>query len=157
MFKNLLFPHSFKLLGWILLIPALIIGLLMSLNPSFPEVKWTVFAFYSDMIFDKPRFFQFMEVNILPSIVGLSFILGGIFVAFSRVKVEDEYISELRLSSLMWAVYVNYALLFLSFLFVYNMPFFTVMVYNMFTVLIIFIIRFHYLLYKSNHLSANEK
>jgi hypothetical protein len=78
-------------------------------------------------------------------------------VGFSKEKNEDEYIANLRLSSLMWAVWVNYALLLLSFIFVYGMGFLHVMIYNMFTVLIIFIGRFNLILFKNKMISADEK
>lgn len=157
MSTKLLFPHSFKIIGWILLIPSFVLTILFSFELISSELNATVFAFFSDELFGKSRIFQFIEVDILPTIVGICFIIGGLFVAFSKLKVEDEYISDLRLSSLLWAVYVNYALLLLAFIFVYNMPFLTVMLYNMFTVLIIFIIRFHFILYTTSKQLANEK
>jgi hypothetical protein len=79
------------------------------------------------------------------------------FVGFSKEKREDEFIEKIRLSSLLWAVWVNYGLLTLGFLFFFNMAFIYVMVYNMFTVLIIFIVRFNYILYKNNKTVLDEK
>ena len=157
MSNKLLFPHSFKIIGWILLIPSFILTILFSFEIIAPELPARVFAFYSDEIFKDPKVFQFIEVNLLPTLVGICFIIGGLLVAFSKLKVEDEYISELRLSSLLWAVYVNYALLLIAFIFIYNMSFLTVMVYNMFTILIIFIIRFHFILHRTSKRASNEK
>ena len=68
------------------------------------------------------------------------FTIGALFVGFSKQKNEDEYIASVRHDSLLWATYVNYMLLILSMLFIYDAGFFTVMVYNMFTVLIIFLL-----------------
>ena len=96
------------------------------------------------------RYFTIINVHLINTIVGLLFIAGGLLVGFSKEKNEDEYISRLRLSSLLWAVLVNYALLSVAFVFVYDTAFLSVMVYNMFTVLIIFIIRFNYILFRSN-------
>ena len=67
-----------------------------------------------------------------------------------KEKKEDEYISKLRLSSLLWAVLINYTLLLLAFLFVYGEPFIPIIIYSMFTVLIIFIARFNYILYRNS-------
>jgi len=78
-------------------------------------------------------------------------------VSFSKEKNEDEFIAEIRLSSLLWAVCVSYTLLLVAFLFVYGSPFFEVMIYNMFTVLIIFIVRFNYILYKNTRTVSDEK
>ena len=78
-------------------------------------------------------------------------------MSFSKEKNEDEFITEIRLSSLLWAVCVSYTLLLVAFLFVYGSPFFEVMIYNMFTVLIIFIVRFNYILYKNTRTVSDEK
>ena len=49
---------------------------------------------------------------------------GALLVSFSKEKNEDEFITEIRLSSLLWAVCVSYTLLLVAFLFVYGSPFF---------------------------------
>jgi biotin transporter BioY len=85
------------------------------------------------------------------------FIIGALLVGFTKEKHEDEFIAELRLSSIFWAVWVNYIILLAAFLFVYGTPFLTVMIYNMFTVLIIFIVRFNFLLNKSTKAVPDEK
>src|SRR4030095_15139463 len=117
------------------------------------EARWLpakVFAIFNEEILGERQFFTLIKTDITNTAVGVAFIVGAMFVGFSREKKEDEYISNLRLSSLLWAVYVSYFLLLLAFLFVYGTVFFTVMVYNMFTVLIIFIVRFNYILYKNS-------
>lgn len=158
MSSKLLLPNKFKIIGWCLFIPATILGVILSFTGF--EANWiktTVFAFFSDEIFGKSQSFSFIETNITNTVVGALFILGAIFVGFSKEKREDEFIAKLRLSSLLWAVWVNYILLLLAFLFVYGTAFFTVMIYNMFTVLIIFIVRFNYILYKSTKMVSDEK
>ena len=89
--------------------------------------------------------------------VGVPFIIGALLVSFSKEKNEDEFIAEIRLSSLLWAVWVNYILLLVSFLLVYGSPFIEVMVYNMFTTLLIFIVRFNHLLYRNRKTVPDEK
>ena len=86
--------------------------------------------------------------NVLNEICGVLIILSGLLVAFSKEKEEDELISMIRLESLVWATYWNYAILLLGFVLVYDMAFLTVMVFNMFTILILFIIKFNWALHK---------
>jgi ABC-type Fe3+-siderophore transport system permease subunit len=105
----------------------------------------------------KKRLFSFIDVNITNTIIGVLFITGALLVGFSREKREDEFIAGIRLSSLLWAVAVNYLLLLLAFIFIYGTPFLDVMLYNMFTVLILFIARFHYMLYKNSKPLTDEK
>lgn len=158
MSHQLLLPNKFKLIGWCLLIPAAISGVVLSLTHlEILPVNAKVFAFFYNEIFSEPRYFSFIKTNIASTIVGVLFIVGAMFVGFSKEKREDEFIGRLRLSSLLWAVWVNYFLLLLSFVFVYGTAFFTVMVYNMFTILIIFIIRFNYILYTNSKTVADEE
>ena len=155
---KLLLPNKYKLVGWCLLIPATMLGLFLSFTDfEYFPIKTKVFAIFNKGILEKSQSFSFIQTNITSTIVGVLFIVGAMFVGFSKEKTEDEFIAKLRLSSLLWAVWVNYILLFLSFLFVYGTPFLTVMMYNMFTVLIIFIIRFNYILYKNSKAVSDEK
>lgn len=158
MSSKLLLPNKYKLIGWCLLIPATISGLVLSFSDfeAFP-IRAKVFAIFNNEIFGKSQSFAFIETNLTNTIVGVLFLVGAMFISFSKEKNEDEFIAKLRLSSLLWAVFVNYFLLLLCFLFVYGMAFFTVMMYNMFTVLIIFIVRFNYILYKNSKVVSDEK
>ena len=153
-----LFPNRYKMIGWCLLIPATISGIIVSISGF--EASWLhtkVFAILNDEFFGKNQTFSIIETNITNTVVGVIFIVGALFVGFSKEKREDEFIAKLRLSSLLWAVGVNYTLLLFSFLFIYGAAFFTVMVYNMFTVLLIFIVRFNYILYKNFKAVSDEK
>jgi len=156
---KMLLPNGFKKIGWLLLIPSTIIGFIMMLSPNndFLDIHATVFALYDDMVLSQNKHTGLINTSITNTLVGVLFILGGIMVGFSKEKKEDEFIANLRLSSLMWAVWANYILLLLSFLLIYGMGFFQVMIYNMFTVLIIFIGRFNFLLFKSKMTATYEK
>jgi hypothetical protein len=158
MSHKLLLPNKYKLIGWILLIPSTILGLYLSFN-NFNGFDITVktFAIFSDESLGKSQFLAFTKADLTNTIVGVLFIIGALMVSFSKEKNEDEFIANLRLSSLLWAVLVNYFLLLIGFLFVYDLAFINVMMYNMFTVLIIFIIRFNYILYKNNKMVSDEK
>lgn len=151
-------PNKYKKIGWIILVPSLICGILSIISQF--ELEWlnaTVFAIFHDEVLGKKSYFTWIDVNITNTLIGVLFITGALLVGFSREKREDEYIGGIRLSSLLWAVGVNYILLLLAFIFIYGSPFLDVMVYNMFTVLILFIARFHYILYKNSKSVPDEK
>ena len=155
---NFLLPNQFKKIGWLIFIPVLILGLLWMIfefEPAAFDIK--TFALFIDDYLDNIQFMVITENNILDEIIGVLIIISGIFIAFSKEKEEDEFISKIRLESLVWATYVNYAILILALIFVYNMSFFWVMVFNMFTVLIFFIIRYNWALYKLKKELADEK
>ena len=156
--KWLLLPNKYKKVGWVLLLPATLMGIILMIK-GFEgiELNGKALALWHTEIFGERHFVQIIETNLINTIVGIFFIIGGLFVCFSKEKVEDEYISNLRLNSLQWAVIVNYLLLLLGFIFVYGTAFFNVMVYNMFTILIIFIVRFNYVLYAGSKSRLNEE
>jgi hypothetical protein len=162
--KYLLLPNRFKTFGWCILIPATIAGMYLIIK-SF-EVTWlktTVFSFFgNDVVIHGTGLtgknnFTFIYLDVTNSLVGFLFLIGALLVSFSKEKSEDEFITSLRLSSLLWSVWVNYLLLLFAFLFIWNFDFILVMVYNMFTILIIFIIRFNFILYKNSKMVADEK
>lgn len=158
MTTSFLLPNRYKLIGWIIFIPAAIFGIIISITGF--EIEWLhgkVFSFFNGEILKHNQSFQFIETDLTNTLVGVLFIIGAMMVSFSKEKKEDEYIAEIRLSSLLWAVWVNFIFLLIAFLFVYGTAFFTVMVYNMFTILIIFIIRFNYILYRNSRTISDEK
>ncbi len=156
--QKMLLPSKLKKIGWFILIPATLMGIVLTvMNFKTFQINTSVFAIYSDEFLGKTQYFTFIKTDILNTLVGVLFIVGGIMVGFSREKIEDEYISNLRLNSLLWAVLVNYILLLFMFLFIYGMGFLSVMVYNMFTTLIIFIAKFNYSLFINSKANSNEE
>ena len=86
----------------------------------------------------------------------LNFVM--IFLAiFSKEKVEDEMVRQLRLNSLLVALYINYAVLIVCSLFVYGLDFLYVMIYNMFTILLIFMVVFRYRMWRLNKEMKDEE
>ncbi|MEG2612619.1 MAG: hypothetical protein RR971_03920, partial [Alistipes sp.] len=77
----------------------------------------------------------------------IGFCLGTIFVSCSREKIEDELIAKLRLDSLLIALYVNYGLLIVAALTVYDIDFLNIMLYNLFTTPLLFFILFRFKLW----------
>ncbi|MCX6270266.1 MAG: hypothetical protein NTU44_03430 [Bacteroidetes bacterium] len=155
---SILFPNRFKRIGWILLVPSLIAGvLILFFKTDFNIPDSRVFTLYSTGFLSSPKVMSCIDGNYTNTIVGILFIMGALLVAFSKEKQEDEFIARTRLESLVWATYVNYAILILCFLFFFNLEFMMVMILNMFTILIFFIIRFYYILYKTNKSLGHEK
>ena len=156
---NFLFPNKFKRIGWFTLIPSAIIGLstlIYEYEPSF--LDFNVPAIFVDELFSvNKKTFRMVTNNILNEILGVLIIISTFFVAFSKEKSEDEYISKIRFESLAWAVYFNYAILILTFLFIYDFAFLWVMVFNMFTVLLFFIVRFNWQISKLKKSASYEE
>lgn len=153
-----LFPYKYKKIGWLILVPSAIVGLvslLVSYEPSF--LNFNIPAIFISELFGDTKLVGMVNNNMLNDIVGLLIIISSLLVAFSKEKSEDEYISKIRLESLVWAVYVNYGILLLSFLIIYDGSFLWVMLFNMFTILIFFIIRFNWQISRLKKLTNYEE
>lgn len=149
---NYLLPHRFKKLGWAILIPALVLGfLLLKEMVFFPWLDLEVFALYNpSMLGQTDQSFALVENNVADELVACFLIIGILFVSCSEVKEEDEYIGRLRLESLLWATYVNAIFLLFCIFFVYGLGFYQVMIFNLFTLMLLFLIRFHLVLYRAS-------
>ena len=78
-------------------------------------------------------------------------VLVGLFlIAFSKEKIEDEQIVQLRLDSLRWAIYLNYAILLFSLVFTHGGDSNHILMLNIWLPLLFFILRFQWVLYRMN-------
>lgn len=153
--KEMLLPYGFKKIGWAILIPTLLLGILMLIDgfngfPSFllsDNADTPVYRFL-----DSPAM-----VCALNNIALIGICVGGILVACSRERIEDEMISRIRLNALLTALYVNYALLILAALCVYDEHFLNIMVYNLFTMLLIFLAVFRFRLWRLKKEAGDEE
>ncbi|OIN58248.1 hypothetical protein [Arsenicibacter rosenii] len=150
---NLLFPHRYRLIGWLIFLPSAVLGLFYTyaefkfafLTLQAPDKKSSVYGLYQ-FFFDN----LFGNTNFTDEVAAIGIITGLLFIAFAREKHEDEMIQHLRLESLQWSVYANYIILSLAIILIHGSPFLSVMIYNMFTILLVFVIRFRLLLYKNS-------
>ncbi len=155
---NHLFPKSFKKAGWFIFIPGIILGIVsLFFGYETDFLSTTVFALANTPFMGTTEYLTLTENDIANEIIALLIIIGGLFIAFSKHKTEDEFITKIRLESLVWATYINYAILIASVIFIYELAFYWILVINMFTILIFFIIRFHWALYKFKNQMCNEE
>lgn len=152
--SNLL-PNKARKLGWFILLPVLLFGIfVMYWNFEIPGFE--VIIPYSDTLFSSEP----APNNLTDELAAILFLVALILIAFSEERDEDEFVSKIRLESLQWSVYINYGLLAMAILFIYDSDFFQVLIYNMYTILIFFILRFNYVLrvkFNSNQVEVHEK
>lgn len=156
--KMPLLPHWAKVPGLVLFIVSGLLGLIQSISGyELPALKCTVFSFVNSELLGKTSYFSWTQANITATLLGVLFIVGGMMAGFSKEKEEDEFTQSLRLSAMTWAVWINYSILLLAFLLVYGLDFLSVMVYNMFTILLFFNVRYYYQLYLAKHPKNNDE
>ncbi len=148
---NYLLPNKYKTFGWVLFIIGIIGGILLYAGEYESDaLTIKVLSIYNEpFIGDDGGFFKLIKNSIIDELIALAIIIGGLLVGFSKEKIEDEFIYKLRKDSLVWAIIFNYAVLIFTIIFIYDFKFFDVLVFNMFTPLVFFIIRFNFLKRKS--------
>jgi len=139
--NRFLFPHSYRRIGWLLFVPFLVFGLAV-LNHDFQFDFLEISFGKSPSHGTFESIFSVNTINLSDETATLGMILSLLFIAFSKEKIEDERVAQIRLDSLHFAVYLNYAVLAIQVIFVHGTAFLDVMVYNMFSVLLLFIIRY---------------
>jgi hypothetical protein len=159
--SNSFFPNQLKIIAWIVFIPSVLIGLITLFanseiaEPTFLDAK--VYGFAPENFLSEKPVFKQLKNNLLNEILGVLIIMSGLILGFSKVKGEDEFIAQIRSKSLIWATYINYGILLLAIILVYDLSFFTVMVFSTFMSLVLFVLHFHWQLYKLNNKVIDEE
>lgn len=146
--KTLLLPYSFKKLGWALLIPTSLLGLLMLIGdfngfPSFLLPGDTVSNDTLDAVTN--------------NVVLIGMVIGAILVTCSRERVEDELIARIRLNALLTALYVNTVGTVIATLALYGFDYLYVMLVNLVSLPILFLIIERLLLWRLGKEAAHEE
>ena len=144
--SSLLLPNRYKRIGLIILLPSLVLGILVRFFDF--QFSFLTLPFAKSAINGKNIHLE-DNINLTDEVALTGIIVALLFIAFAREKTEDEYIAHTRLESLKWAVLINYMLLLAATWLVHGFAYIDVMMYNMLTVLIIFITRFNYTLNNS--------
>ena len=159
MTKNYLFPARFQKFGWFLLVPFGLMFLLFAFGPESMKQQWSmpVFALADEELFQKTIWLSFTSNGVFDEVTLIGLIVSLLLIAFSKEKDEDEFISQIRLNSLVWALLINYGILILVELFVYGFAFLNVLYFNLILILVLFVIKFKIEIYKLKTNAGNEK
>jgi hypothetical protein len=136
-----LFPYWCRYLGYVLIIahiPAVFFRNSLGLNNHDPAGNTELFN--NHHVF-------FISTT-------LAMAIGLFLVAFAKEKLEDEQISQLRLDSLQWAIYLNYILLTVTLIFSSDKE--HILLLNLWVPLIFFIIRFRWVIFRLNQSLSRE-
>lgn len=134
--KTFLFPHTFRPIGWIVLLPTLILGIL--LLDGILSVDGSVETILTDT-----------------AIIGIA--LGSIFITCSRERIEDEMTSSIRLKALLTSLYTYIVFLVIWTLAVNGMAYLYVMAASLVMLPIIFVVRFRYEMHRYYKIKSDEE
>ena len=128
--KDYLLPVGFKKIGWILLLPSVLLGC------------------YMLFLQDKLNWLDSLNEHLLNNTALIGTAIGLIFIGFARERNEDEMITSL---------YANYILLILLALCFYDFEFLTCMFVLLYTIPAIYYLLFRMAMYRLNKTLRDEE
>lgn len=135
--KNFLFPHTFRLIGWIVLVPTLLLGILL-LNGGLSIQGSIIETILTDT-----------------AIIGIA--IGSIFITCSRERIEDEMTSTIRLKALLSSLYTYVVFLIIWTLAINGVYYIYVMIASLVMLPMIFVVRFRYEMHKYYKIKSDEE
>ena len=136
--KNLLLPYYFKIFGIVLLLA----GIAMAIFYIWFDFRFTipVFAVYS--VFFETKIFEVFRTNFADELILLVLICGLGLIVFSKQKNEFAGLDFIRFKALSLAVIANTVFLLLSVIFVYGSGFMGILVINVISLFVFYLIIF---------------
>lgn len=160
--KSMLLPYRFKKIGWAIFIPTLLLGIFV----AFQEFDTTSLAEMIERVVEVGRLdptvehINRIENGVQPwlnNLLIIGILCGSLFITCSREKVEDEMIARIRLDALLSALYANTAVIVVAALTTYDLNFVDVMIYNLFTLPLLFLVILRYRLWRLKKATRNEE
>lgn len=151
MVKNYLFAPVFRKIGYALLAIALVFYVACGIwEPLMDAVCFPMLSLTPGMGADPEKSHFGIQIAYAGwfEILMTLMCVGCVFVAFSREKVEDEFIAHIRVQSLVWALMVNMVLVLLTTLFIYGGSYLICMAVYPFSTFLFFIIKYNISLYQ---------
>lgn len=152
---NYLFPYKYKKIGYFLFFVGIILYFLDSVFNY--ELNINMFKIYDSKFLNSSAWFELSSDNILNEICIFLLFVGSMFSLFSKEIIEDEFITKIRLESLVLGIYLNILILLLLTFTIFGTFFLTIFIYSVFTYLIFAFIIFHYKLYQYKKMEINNE
>lgn len=147
--KTILLSNRLKTPSGILFYLSIIFGISANFYPEtfLPELIISVpnnLGFGSAEILKQTHSF-WIKNNIVDELLILVIISSGLVHSFSKERQEDELVNSLRLAAMQWAMIANFGLIILGTLLIYGLPYFEFMSFSLFSLLIIYNLKFRML------------
>ena len=120
-------------------------GLILSITRFYYGIKPEIFNLKVFAIYSK--FLEIKYLEIIPNhfseeIAGILIFVGLVFTVSAKEKIENKSIDSIRLQSLIISIYLNSIFIVFSLLFIFGIGFIGVLIINMYSFLIIYLIIF---------------
>jgi hypothetical protein len=137
--KNFLLPYYFKTIGAIFVL----VGILLSVLYLKFNLNYTTSVFAIISIYLENQFFVLTKTNIIDEITLVFIVVGFGLMAFSAEKNESERLNAIRTKALTKAVMTNTIFMLCSIMLIYGGGFIGILVVNLFSVFIFYLIYFY--------------
>ena len=129
--KTILLPYPFKRIGWVLFIPAALLGILMGIDGfnGFPSFLLPGAAETSQTL-----------DRICNNAALIGTLVGALFITCSRGRIEDELIGRIRLNALLAALYLTTGIAVVSTLLLYEVAYLYFMIFNLALLPVLFLV-----------------
>ena len=133
-------PYTFRLLGWALIFTGCFFAVLYFWFGFSLQIP--AFAIYSSFL--QTKILTVIHTNFADELILLLLIIGLLFLMFSKDRFENQQLNEFRVKALIRAIFANYLLLLFSIIFIFGSGFMSVLIFNLFSILIIYQIFFYF-------------
>lgn len=138
---SLLLPSGCRIAGWIALLAGSILGVIrFHYGIKLHLFDLTVPAIHTSYL--EPRYFTVITNHYSEEVAGALVLVGLVGLAFSRAADEGPRVMQVRTRALLAASYLNAFLLLISLLFVFGLGFIDILILNMFSPLVIYLLVF---------------
>jgi len=137
----MLLPYPWKIVGWFLVLSGTILATLyITIDFNF---KMPIFALFSSFL--ETRMFVTFRTNVADELIMLLLVSGFGLVVCSREKIESATLDSIRGIALNKTMITNTIFMVFSILFIYGSGFIAILVLNLFSPAIIYLLFFYYL------------
>jgi hypothetical protein len=144
-----LLPTGFKWPGLLLSLAGMMLGT--------ATVAWEFsFDFLSFNVRESQDFFKADVENFTNELALTMTLLGLLLLSFTNEREEDERTRLIRLEAFQWSILVNFFIVLVGNWVFYGGDFFYLMIANLFTPLLVFLLRFHYVYYLADRRTKSE-
>lgn len=155
--KNFLFPPICKQIGWILLIPSLVLYVL-TLGDVIDDnlLSFSTLCISTDSYSTESSGITWETQGMLMEMSLALVVITFLFISFAREKDEDEMITALRFQSFAWAFRINAVLLIAGTWTIFGGLYLNFILFCLFSIFVLYIGKFEYELYQLKRLSHEE-
>jgi hypothetical protein len=150
-----LFPQAYKKIGLALVFLSILLIIVDQFNGLWFLENIKALAIYNsgtplNSNVENEGFFKIVNDDFRFEIIVVLMLVGLILFGFSKRQNEDEMIQKIRLNSLVWATYAHFLIFILFTIFTFGVFYLNFLLIGVFTILIIYIIRFEYKIFLVN-------